>query len=126
MLAVTGVDEAVQRFGRTPSLRTNIILDRLLNEVLGLSFSQVYATNIFPFIKPGGISAPIPPRDVLRAALEFVKPELEIVNPSLILTLGVVPGRILAKLGVQCIQLPHPAARIGGYERHCQIWKKRL
>ena len=55
-----GVNPEVQLYGRTLGLRTNKRLGILLSSVLKTSFADIYATNIFPFIKPGGILSCIP------------------------------------------------------------------
>lgn len=44
------VDPTVQHMGRTPSLRTNVRIERLLADVLDLSFYEVSATTVFPII----------------------------------------------------------------------------
>lgn len=81
----------VAQEGRETSLPTNRNLDRLLNEYFGVSISEVYATNVFPFIKEGGMSARIPTRDFVRSAQEFTLAEIQIIRPKLIITLG-LPG----------------------------------
>lgn len=121
-----GIDPDVQRLGRSPVLKTNKTLERLLEDIFGLSFDQIYATNIFPFIKLGKISAPLPMRDVRRAASEFTVRELEIARPSKILALGRVSSQVLQSIGVDCIALPHPAARIGAYAKHKNAWLDAL
>jgi hypothetical protein len=121
-----GVNPDVQELGRTRNLRTNIRLEKLLYSVLGISFEETYATNIFPFIKPGGISASIPKRDVLQAARTFARLELEIVNPTHILALGKVPSIVLHEIGVNCTCLPHPAHRGYSFEDHQRIWDRLL
>src|SRR4051812_22739203 len=51
-----GPDPDIQEYGRSRGLRTNKVLELLLRRVLGLALADVYATNAFPFIKPGGMS----------------------------------------------------------------------
>ncbi|MEI8372161.1 MAG: hypothetical protein WCJ35_04905 [Planctomycetota bacterium] len=82
------LDRDARDLGYTRSLTTNINLVRLLNDTFGLSLSDVYGTNLFPFVKPGGMSAGIPDRDLKRAALEFALPQIDIVNPRLVICLG--------------------------------------
>ena len=118
-----GVDPIVQELGRDPRLKTNRTLDRLLKEALNLSVNDVYATNVFPFIKQGNISSPIPRAHVLQAAKQFVRLELEMVRPSVVIALGKMPSLILPAIGIKCIALPHPAARIS-FERHLDSWRK--
>jgi len=74
--------------GYDPDAVTNINLQRLLKEHLGKEFSDVYATNAFPFIKPGGISAPIPAAHMRLAVKEFLLPQIEIVEPQIVICLG--------------------------------------
>jgi uracil-DNA glycosylase len=49
---------------------------------------DVYATNLFPFIKKGSISSSIPMRDLVRAAQEFALPQIRIVQPKFVVCLG--------------------------------------
>lgn len=121
-----GPDPDVQRYGRTVGLRTNRILEGLLARVLGLSLADVYATNVFPFVKAGAISSRLPRRDVVRAARLFAGPELELANPSLTLALGRMPYEVLKKVGIPCLRLPHPAARIGDLATQARIWEEVL
>jgi restriction system protein len=44
--------------------------------------------NLFPFIKPGGLSGSIREPDLVRAAREYALPQVEIVEPSLVVCLG--------------------------------------
>lgn len=43
----------IQEYGRTRGLHTNKVLEALLGRLFGLALADVYATNAFPFIKPG-------------------------------------------------------------------------
>jgi restriction system protein len=74
--------------GHDPRRRTNRRLRELLRQHFGLELEQVYATNVFPFVKVGSISASIPGRDLERAAREFALPQIEIVGPRLAVCLG--------------------------------------
>ena len=120
-----GVIPAIQIHGRNPDLKTNKLLDRLLQEVLSLSIKDTYATNIFPFIKAGGISSPIPKGDVFRAAQEFAALELKLARPTKILALGRMPTIALREIGINCIGLPHPAARIS-FSAQKEMWRQAL
>lgn len=82
-------DESAQ-LGHTPNLPTNRNLKRLLKDVFGVELKAIYATNLFPFIKLGGISHPIPRRDLREAACQFTLPEIHIVKPKLVICLGLV------------------------------------
>lgn len=121
-----GVDPDVQAFGRTPGLRTNRTLEKLLERVFALALPQVYVTNVFPFVKSGGISAPVPKRDALRAAREFTREELALVKPVVTIALGRLTASVLTAVGVDCVGLPHPAARIGSVAAHEAIWRSVL
>jgi hypothetical protein len=81
-------DPESARLGHTPNRRTNILLQRLLREVFDVSLAEVYATKLFPFIKPGGMSARIRWGDLVRAAREFALPQIEIIKPALVVCLG--------------------------------------
>ncbi|MEL6950997.1 MAG: hypothetical protein AAGM16_12885 [Pseudomonadota bacterium] len=85
----TGDNENLKTLGREPSLPTNKNLEALLQVHFGMDVHQVYATNLFPFVKPAGMSANIPAKDLRRAAQEFALPQIEIVSPRLVVTLGV-------------------------------------
>lgn len=75
--------------GYLPSLPTNKNLIRLLNDNFGVGLNDIYATNLFPFIKLGpSLSAPIPRKDLIRAAQEFALPQIRIVSPKLVVCLG--------------------------------------
>jgi restriction system protein len=53
-----------------------------------VELADVYGTNLFPFIKKGGMSSSIPMNDLIRAAKEFALPQIRIVRPKLIVCLG--------------------------------------
>jgi len=112
--------------GRNPTLRTNEVLQELLERVLGLNLSDVYATNVFPFVKPGGMSSPVPQRLVNSTALQFTAREIRFASPNIVLALGVVAQAALQNAGVPCVKLPHPAARIGAVSAHERFWRNAL
>jgi uracil-DNA glycosylase len=85
-----GLDESTRRLGYTPTQPTSCNLERLLKNHFGLSLSNIYGTNLFPFVKPGAVSSPIPDRDLIRAAREFALPQIGIVSPRLVICLGLV------------------------------------
>lgn len=76
------------RLGHDPSRVTNRRLKELLQRHFGVGLAEVYATNLFPFIKRGGMSSAIPFRDLVRAAREFGWPQVEIVRPRTLVCLG--------------------------------------
>lgn len=116
----------VQHHGRTPGLLTNKRLEELLARVFGKSLRDVYATNAFPFIKPGQMAARLRIADVKVVAQQFLGKELEIANPKLVLALGAVPYAALRHIGINCVRLPHPAARIGDINSHEKAWRSAL
>ena len=121
-----GPDPDVQKFGRTRSLLTNRRLERALFNATGLSLHETYATNAFPFIKPGGMSTNLRLRDLLRTVEEFTKPELELANPTVVVALGSLTQKALARSGVKAIALPHPAARGMSGDDFCKMWIEAL
>jgi hypothetical protein len=74
--------------GHDPRRVTNKGLQDLLQRHFGLELKDVYATNVFPFVKLGAMNASIPIRDLVRAAREFALPQIEIVEPRLAVSLG--------------------------------------
>ena len=119
-------DPDIQEYGRTPGLRTNKRLELLLDRVFGLALADVYATNAFPFIKPGGMSTAIPVGDVVRAVQLFEAAELAMVQPTMVLAVGALAHAALTRVGITSINVPHPAARIGNSEAHELAWRKAL
>ena len=87
-------DEAILKskspwlLGYNPEAPTNKNLFTLLRETFGLEFSDVYATNLFVFVKPGVANATIPKGDLLYSARTYTKKEIDIVNPNTIICLG--------------------------------------
>ena len=82
--------------GYDPKLATNIFLDTLLEKTFGLERCDVFFTNLFPFVKPGGMSTTIPTADLTRAALEFALPQVEIVGPKVVVCFGLATYNALA------------------------------
>jgi uracil-DNA glycosylase len=114
-------DPRIQYLGRDPSLLTNRVLEHLLWRSFRVRLVETYATNIFPWVKPGGMSARIPMSDALHAAKLFAAKELELVQPSKVLALGRLPAMLLRRLGISCVRLPHPAARISTAAK-VEVW----
>jgi restriction system protein len=122
-----GICQETNKLGYTPSVGTNIKLIALLKQYLNLELKDTYATNLFPFIKMGDMSANIPIKDMRKAAKEFTLPMIEIIKPKIVIALGrktydslfdccsnkveIVDGSF--KHGTTKIfHQPHPAARI--------------
>lgn len=92
--------------GHTPSLPTNRSLTRLLHAHFGQRLTDTYGTNLFPFIKSGGLSAPIRARDLEQAARDFAVPQIDIVAPRLVVCLGLRTFNALRKaIGVELHRL---------------------
>lgn len=121
-----GFEPEIQKHGRMPWLLTNKRLDETLRRVFGLEIGDVYATNAFPFIKPGGMSAGIPLRDVVKAIEQLTVPELELVQPTVVLALGSLTHKSLDRAGVAAVHLPHPAARGMSMDDHEQAWRTAI
>jgi hypothetical protein len=83
-----GLPEEDIKLGYSPSLPTNKRLISLLDTQFGVSLMDVYATNLFPFIKPEHLGTTIPRLDYIRAAREFALPQITIVRPKLVICLG--------------------------------------
>lgn len=83
------IDEDARILGLSPELPTNKTLQRLLLQHFNTELRDTYATNLFPFIKLGGLSAAIPTSALIRAAREFAIPQIEIVRPALVICLGI-------------------------------------
>lgn len=81
-------DPDVLNYGRTLSLPTNKNLEQLLSKHFGLEISDTYGTNLYPFIKPGNMSAYIPQKDLVTAAEQFALPQIRIVGPKLVICFG--------------------------------------
>ena len=82
-------NQVICRLGYDPKLETNKNLIQLLRDHFSLSLTEVYATNLFPFIKQGALSNTIPQRDLDRAAREFALPQVDVVKPRLVICLGI-------------------------------------
>ena len=133
--------------GYTPSLATNLNLHTLLKKHFGVPFKDVYATNLFVFIKPGTMSERIPSRLFDYSALNYTSKEIEIVSPKLVICLGSTTYARLTKvisgkakdwkesltspnkyLNSYVIGVPHTGglgtANVGGLEKVDKIWSE--
>lgn len=90
--------EAVE-LGYSPALRTNINLQALLKATFHCQLSDVFTTNLFPFIKPGKMDATIGAGWLKRAFEEYALPQINIVNPDVVICCGKAVYRIV----VQCL-----------------------
>lgn len=82
--------------GHDPSLPTNKNLKELLRAHLDLELTQTYATNLFPFVKPGDMQGSIRPSHLAAAASEFALPQLSLVAPDVVICLGLSTFNALA------------------------------
>jgi restriction system protein len=80
-------NESAQR-GYSSRFSTNKNLFDLLDRHFGLSFADVYATNAFPFIKKGESQGSIKLTDMQSAARKFLLPQVEIIQPVIVICLG--------------------------------------
>lgn len=92
-----GLDDNTLRLGYDPTQPTGRNLERLLKVTFGVALTEVYATNVFPFVKRGGVSSSIPQKDLVRAAREFALPQIEVVGPRLVVCLGLVTFEAMRK-----------------------------
>jgi uracil-DNA glycosylase len=74
--------------GHDPKRSTNIHLKKLLMTHFSCDLTETYATNVFPFVKRGGMSASVEPLMLKRAAEEFAVPQIRIVAPRFAICLG--------------------------------------
>lgn len=81
------VNKVYASIGRNPNLETNKNLDRYLR-LFGFNFEDVYATNAFVFIKYGKMSARIPAEDFLQSIKDYLIPQIEIIQPKMVVCLG--------------------------------------
>ena len=111
--------------GQDPRRPTNTRLKELLRKHFQLELADIYATNVFPFIKPGSMTSTIPMRDLIRAAREFAIPQIKIIAPVVAVCLGktafnavaIAAGRQPAPTLAEAIAAPF---RLGPTEVWCQ------
>jgi restriction system protein len=82
------IDEESAQQGYSRRFITNKNLFALLERHLALSFADVFATNAFPFIKRGNSQGSIKSIDMKCAAQQFLLPQIEIVQPLIVICLG--------------------------------------
>ncbi len=68
---------------------------------MSLEFSQTYATNVFPFIKPKEMNKPIPPDVLMDAARTFALPQIKIINPLMVICLGIATFNAIRAASVE-------------------------
>lgn len=87
-LASSPPDLESAQLGYSPGLPTNRNLDDLLARHFDVDRADCYLTNIFPFSKPGGMSAGIGRKDLVHCAKTFTLEEIRIVAPKIVICLG--------------------------------------
>lgn len=135
-------DRGLASLGHAAGLRTNVYLVKLLHRTFAFKLCDVYATNLFPFVKPGPMSESIRPMDLLRAGREYAVPQIDIVQAPLVICLGLATFRALSvALGqgrpvdlVSAMASPfqygcgwvwcqaHPAARGRSFQSQAAAW----
>lgn len=82
------LDVPAATIGHTPTLPSNRNLKKLLKTYFDKDIRDTYVTNVFVFIKPGRMSAPIPIRDLMYSAKKYAIPQIDIMKPRLVICLG--------------------------------------
>lgn len=82
------LDPGARDVGYTLGNRTHENLGKRLDFHFGLRLQDVYATNVFPFVKLGRENALIPTKDLVRAARDFALPQIAILQPVIAVCLG--------------------------------------
>jgi uracil-DNA glycosylase len=88
--------EEIIELGRNPKLPTNINLERYL-EMFNCSIQDTYTTNLLPFIKGSDLSADIPNKVLYWAAKEFALPQIEIIQPKIVICGGIATFNAVRK-----------------------------
>lgn len=73
--------------GRDPTLVTNKNIENYL-ELFSLTFGDTYATNAFPYIKSGNLSAKIKNHYFRKAVVDFLVPQMDVIRPKMVICLG--------------------------------------
>jgi hypothetical protein len=87
-----------KEFGQVESLQTNKTLKKLLNDYMGISFGDTYATDAFVFIKNGPMSAPLPFAALVESTRNYALPQIEIVAPKMVICLGSAPFNAIRRI----------------------------
>jgi uracil-DNA glycosylase len=82
------IDNDAVSIGYTPSLPSNKNLIDLLSNNFGKTLSEIYITNLFVFIKRGGMSARIPTKDMVYCTNKYGLPLIDIIQPKMVICLG--------------------------------------
>ena len=82
------VNAEVRERGFAPNLPTNRNFAALLRAHFGRELCSVYVTNLFPFVKLGGLTSEVAKADLIRAANEFALPQVLVVRPAFVVCFG--------------------------------------
>jgi uracil-DNA glycosylase len=85
---LTAKRERIKLVGRNEKLLTNTRIDGLLDQYFGLRWQDIFATDVFPFVKPGHMRGDLRWDDLVRCALEFARPQIDIIKPLVVICLG--------------------------------------
>lgn len=77
----------MNELGRDDHLPTNKAIHKLLSK-LGLSFSQTYATDLCPFIKPSHMRSGIRLSILEECARQYALKQISIIKPRIVVCLG--------------------------------------
>lgn len=92
-----GLNQNLVTLGHDPDLPTNKNLASLLKRHFGIVFQETYATNLFVFVKPGSMSANIPVKLLEYSAEKYTLPEIEIVDPKIVICLGSKTYQVISR-----------------------------
>jgi hypothetical protein len=85
---LTAKHERIKLVGRNEGLLTNTRIDKLLHQHFGLTWADTFATDVFPFVKPGGMRGDLMWKDFVRCARDFALPQIVIIRPRMVICLG--------------------------------------
>ena len=109
--------------GRDPRLPTNRRLEELLRKHFRRTIDSIFATNLFPYIKPGRIDRAIPFPDLQRAACAFGVPQMQAVAPRLVICLGLSTFNAIRRArGLPAVRPLDKAVRSPFRLGRSQIW----
>ncbi|MEM9412271.1 MAG: hypothetical protein AAGA30_14240 [Planctomycetota bacterium] len=117
------INNDLVNIGRDPKLPTNKTLSKLLKRYFNQNIEDVFATNLFPFIKPGGMSTTIANKDLRFAAERFAWPQIFTVKPRLVIALGLNTFNALRhSQGFKRVSRMHEAIESPFTVKGFQVW----
>lgn len=81
-------DKAQATLGYAAYLPSNKNLFSLLSDILRINFENVYATDMFVFVKPGDMGTRIPLSDLRKCAVDYALPQIRIIKPKIVVCIG--------------------------------------